>query len=225
MWRVQCKLPSRVLEVLQTGKDPHGPIPGENKNKPSPTASRARSRARDRRRPDPHLSPPTNTLTGDAGSARGGLDAECGTAWVTHEGKVHAWALPSRAGDRSSEGGAVPDAYAEYDVAPRVAGDRSGPLVHVSSADGGATLWVVAAGAASGKVAVARCDGASGAREEMGEARLPRREDNAAAPCVTAMIATPSSRGGVIAVVGCDRGELFLVECVAKGTVTVTANA
>ena len=177
MWRVQCKLPSRVLEVLQTGKDPHGPIPGENKNKPSPTASRARSRARDRRRPDPHLSPPTNNLTGDAGSARGGLDAECGTAWVTHEGKVHAWALPSRAGDRSSEGGAVPDAYAEYDVAPRVAGDRSGPLVHVSSADGGATLWVVAAGAASRAAATRAGAGAGGGARHIrpGSARRETR--------------------------------------------------
>ena len=136
---------------------------------------------------------------------------------------MHAWALPSRAGDRSTEGGAVPDTYAEYDVAPRVAGDTSPPLVHVASADGGATLWVVAAGAASGKVAVARCDGVAGTREEMGEARLPRRENTGAAPCVTALTAMPSARGGLIAVVGCDRGELFLVECVARGTVTVTA--
>ena len=142
---------------------------------------------------------------------------------MTHEGRVHAWALPSRAGDRSTEGGAVPDTYAEYDVAPRVAGDTSPPLVHVASADGGATLWIVAAGAASGKVAVARCDGVAGSREEMGEARLPRRENTGVAPRVTALAAMPSARGGSIAVVGCDRGELFLVECVARGTVTVTA--
>ena len=95
--------------------------------------------------------------------------------------------------------------------------------MHVASADGGATLWIVAAGAASGKVAVARCDGVAGSREEMGEARLPRRENTGAAPRVTALTAMPSARGGSIAVVGCDRGELFLVECVARGTVTVTA--
>ena len=117
----------------------------------------------------------------------------------------------------------MPDTYAEYDVAPRVAGDTSPPLVHVASADGGATLWIVAAGAASGKVAVARCDGVAGSREEMGEARLPRRENTGVAPRVTALAAMPSARGGSIAVVGCDRGELFLVECVARGTVTVTA--
>ena len=81
----------------------------------------------------------------------------------------------------------------------------------------------MAAGAASGKVAVARCDGVAGSREEMGEARLPRRENTGVAPRVTALAAMPSARGGSIAVVGCDRGELFLVECVARGTVTVTA--
>ena len=55
----------------------------------------------------------------------------------------------------------------------------------------------------------------------MGEARLPRRENTGAPPRHRAHGDTVGG-GGLIAVVGC-RGELFLVECVARGTVTVTA--
>lgn len=135
---------------------------------------------------------------------------------------MHAWSLPTI--PDLTDGGAPPDAYAEYDVAPGVAGDRSPPLVHVASADG-ASLWFFAAGVDTGKIAVARVDEA-GVRHEMGEAVLPEDTDDEGArssPLVTAVVAAPTSRGGALAVAGCAGGELFLVECTRRGRVTVAA--
>ena len=135
---------------------------------------------------------------------------------------MHAWSLPTT--PDLTDGGAPPDAYAEYDVAPGVAGTRSPPLVHVASADG-ASLWFFAAGVDTGKIAVARVDEA-GVRHEMGEAVLPADVDDEGArscPLVTAVIAAPTSRGGALAVLGCAGGELFLVECTRRGRVTVAA--
>ena len=84
---------------------------------------------------------------------------------------------------------------------------------------------MVTSGAASGTVSVARCGGSGGATEDMGEAQLPAAEGTGSGspPVVTALLAAPRPQGGVIAVVGCDTGELFLLDCVARGQVTVTA--
>ena len=83
---------------------------------------------------------------------------------------------------------------------------------------------MVTSGASSGTMSVARC-GDGSAAEEMGEAQLPAVEGGGGPPVVTALVAAPrpNGGGGVLAVVGCDTGELFLIECVSRGHVTVTA--
>ena len=227
MWRVQCKLPDRVADALDAGAPPPG-VPTKKK----PSAAPA-----DRISPpplSPLTPPPPRRSSPHAGGAlapaRGGIDVECSACWITRDARVHAWSLPLHVDER--EGGSPSD-YFEYAIPPRVVGADAEPLVRVAHGDGGATLWVVAVGATTGVVTVARRD-AAGTAEEMGTATLPdlpataeeggggSRDDGAPRrPVAVALAAAPASRRGVLAVVGCEGGELFLVECAHRGAVSV----